>query len=132
VGRILFVTSFVNSGVGHLRHQERMEDYAKGAGMPFPLLAGWPAGLWLLAGSASIVLGAWGDIGALGLGLFVILAAGYFHRFWEVADPEQRHAQRMNFTRNATYLGAALALFAVFASAGPNLPLTLTGPLFEL
>ena len=109
-----------------------MEGYAKRSGMPFPLLAGWPAGLWLLAGSASIVLGAWGDIGALMLGLFVILAAGYFHRLWEVEDPEQRHAQRMNFTRNATYLGAALALFAVFAAAGPSLPLTLTDAVFRL
>ena len=100
--------------------------------MPFPLLAGWPAGLWLLAGSASIVLGAWGDLGSLMLGLFVILAGGYFHRFWEVADPQQRHTQRMNFTRNVTYLGASLALFAVFASVGPALPLTLTGPVFEV
>ena len=132
LGRILFVALFVNSAVGHLTKGKAMRGYAEHMGMPMPALAAWPAGVWLLAGSLSIVLGVWADMGALMLAIFVVLAAAWFHRFWQLEDPDQRNTQKGNFLRNATLLGAALALFAFFSTVGHDLPLTLTDPLLDL
>ena len=132
LGRILFVAMFVNSAVGHLTKGETMKGYAGHMGLPAPALAAWPSGVWLLAGSLSIVLGAWADVGALMLAVFVVLAAAWFHRFWQVDDADQRDAQKLNFFRNATLLGAALVLFALFTTVGHDLALTLTDPLIDL
>src|SRR5437879_6444220 len=82
--RVLYSIFFVRSGWGHLTKRDAMITTAENAGFPFPSLAGWPSGVWLFAGSASIVLGIWPDIGALMLGLFVVPAAVYFHRFWTI------------------------------------------------
>ncbi|MFL5813875.1 MAG: hypothetical protein ACJ763_09885, partial [Bdellovibrionia bacterium] len=44
----------------------------------------------LLAGGISVALGIWADIGTLLIAAFVLPAALYFHRFWEVEEPNQR------------------------------------------
>jgi putative oxidoreductase len=106
--------------------------YARQARFPLPVLAQWPSALALVAGSASIILGVWADLGALLLGAFALVAALGFHRFWELQDPEQRRTQRQNFWRNVTFLGASLALFAFFTTFGHDLPLTVTDPLIDL
>jgi hypothetical protein len=38
-----------------------MEGYAKQMNFPLAAIAGWPTGLWLIAGSLSIALGVWPD-----------------------------------------------------------------------
>jgi putative oxidoreductase len=132
VGRLFFVVFFLNSTIFHLTKGQMAIGFAKHVSFPMPFLAGWPSGVWLLTGSLAIVLGVWADVGALMLGLFVILAAAGFHRYWEIEDQEQRQAQKANFLRNATYLGACLIIFAFFASFGQDIPLTITDPLFDL
>lgn len=132
VGRILFVVFFLNSTIFHLTKGEMAIGFAKHMAFPLPFLAAWPSGAWLLAGSLSIVFGLWADVGALMLGLFVILAAAWFHRFWEIEDQDQRQTQKSNFVRNATFLGGSLIIFAFFTTFGHGLPLTLTDPLFDL
>ncbi len=132
VGRVLYSVFFVRSGVGHVRRQQAMGDYARSAAFPAPFLAGWPAGVWLLAASLSIALGIWPDLGSLMIAVFVVLAGLYFHRFWRIEDPTQRQAQAGNFFRNVALLGASLAMFGFFASAGEGLRFTITGPLFNL
>src|SRR6266498_1410554 len=65
-GRVLFASFFgAVAGVGHIRRSDQMEGYSKGVGFPVPFIAGWPTGLWLIAGAVSIALGIWPDIGAL-------------------------------------------------------------------
>lgn len=132
VGRILFAAIFMNSVPFHSVQGQMAIGYAKQVGFPVPALAGWPSAVALLAGSASIILGVWADLGALLLGAFVLLAALGFHRFWVLHDPEQRRTQKLNFWRNVTFLGACLALFAFFTTFGHDLPLTITDPLIDL
>lgn len=97
-GRILFAIFFVPlSGVGHIRRGTMMIGYAKSTGMPLPSLAGWPSGVWLIAGGVSVAAGLWADLGALMLGLFVTLAALQFHRFWAIEDESQRSTQKQSF-----------------------------------
>jgi putative oxidoreductase len=131
-GRILFVALFVYSARGHFASGPAMVAHARAAGVPLPGLAAWPTAVWLLAGSASIVLGVVADVGALMLAVFVVPAAVYLHRFWKFDDPQQRRQQEMSFVRNLTLLGACLCLFAFFASIGHELDLTVTEPLFDL
>lgn len=131
IGRVLFSIFFVRSGWGHLKNGPGMVAHAKKSGLPLPYLAAWPSGLWLLAGSASVALGVWPDIGALMLGVFVIPAALYFHRFWTFDDSAQRQAQAASFYRNVQIFGASLVMFGLFAWAGPSLRFTLTAPLVK-
>lgn len=132
VGRVLFSVFFIRSGIGHVRRQQAMGDYARSAAFPAPYLAGWPAGVWLLAASLSIVLGIWPDLGSAMVAVFVVLAGLYFHRFWRLEDAAQRQMQGGNFFRNVALLGASLMMFGFFASAGEGLRFTITGPLFDL
>jgi putative oxidoreductase len=131
-GRVLFVLFYVNSSIFHLAYGGMASGFAQSAAFPLPYLATWPSGLWLIAGSISIAFGIWADVGALMLGFFALIAAAWFHRFWEIEDQQQRQMQRGNFWRNATFIGGCLIIFAFFATFGHDLPLTITDPLFDL
>ena len=109
---------FIRSGIAHVRKHEGMKGYAGSAGLPLPGVGGWPAGVWLLAGAASIALGIWADLGSLMIALFLVLAALYFHRFWTIRDDEQRLTQASSFYRNVALLGASLAPWGFFVAAG--------------
>lgn len=63
---------------------------------------------------------------------FVIPAAWFFHAFWKVDDAGQRQTQQQAFLRNVALFGAALALFAVFASIDHGLRYAVTGSLIHL
>ena len=132
IGRVLFAYFFgAVAGVGHIRRSKMMEGYAKSAGFPVPAIAGWPTGLWLVAGAASIALGIWPDLGAVMIAVFLIPAALFFHAFWKLEDPQQKQPQTMYFWRNMIGLGACAIMFATFVALGPALRFTVTAPLFN-
>ena len=108
-----------------------MVDYAGSAKFPVPSIAGWPSGAWLIVGSVSVAAGLWPDIGTLMIAAFVVPAAWWFHRFWEVGDPMQKQTTQILFFRNLTFLGAAIGLFGLFVSVGDGLRFAVTGPLFS-
>lgn len=129
-GRILFVALFAFAARGHVLNHAR---YVEGSGpkLPLPVLAGWPAGAWLLIADASIVAGIWPDIGSLMIALFLVPAAVLFHPFWTVTDAAARRTHESSFYRDVTLLGAALALFALFTAVG-HVPFAVTGPALSL
>jgi putative oxidoreductase len=132
VGRILFSIYFVFTGLGfHVAKSEMAEQYARSQGFPGAAVAGWPTGLWMAAGALSVALGIWPDVGLLMIGLFVTVAAVFFHRFWEVDDPMQKQTQQGFFFRNVIALGGALAMLAFLATLGPGVPYTITEPLLS-
>jgi putative oxidoreductase len=130
IGRVLFVALFVSAARGHIKNHPR---YVEGSGkkLPFPILAGWPAGVFLMIASVSIVAGIWADIGSLMIAAFLIPAAVLFHPFWSQTDPVARRTHEASFYRDMSLLGAALALFALFAATG-HVPFAVTGPAFNL
>jgi putative oxidoreductase len=132
VGRVLFAVFFANAAYGHIKKHAMMTGYAKQTGLAVPVVAGWPAGVWLGAAAVSVAVGIWADLGALMIGAFVIPAAWFFHAFWKIEDPTQRQTQQQSFLRNVAFLGAALALFAVVASIDHGLRFAVTGSLFRL
>ena len=133
IGRLLFGSYFVFVGVGfHVGKTKMAEGYAGSTGFPVPAIAGWPTGVWMAAGGLSVMLGIWPDIGALMIAAFAIVAAAYFHRFWELDDPMQMQTQQQLFGRNVIIVGACLVMFGFFTSAGDALRYAITGPAFDL
>ena len=132
-GRILIALFFgVVAGImGHIRQSPGMVGYARAMRFPIPPIGGWPTGLWLVAASVSVGLGIWGDIGALMIAAFLIPAAAWFHRFWELEDETQKMMQTGFFFRNVIGVGASLIVFGLFAGLGDALPFTLTDPVFS-
>src|SRR5919106_1900928 len=132
-GRIIIALFFggMAAVMGHIMRSKQMEDYARSMRFPIPAIAGWPTGLWLLAASVSVGFGIWGDLGALMIAAFLVPAAAWFHRFWEVEDEMQQMMQTGFFFRNGIGLAGSLILFGIFAGLGDALPFTLTDPLFS-
>jgi putative oxidoreductase len=131
-GRVLFAVFFANSAYGHFKRHTMMTGYAKQAGVPVPVVAGWPAGAWLAAAAVSVAVGIWADLGVLMIAAFLVPTTWFLHAFWRFEDPTQRQTQRQSFLRNVAFLGAALALFAVFASIDHGLRFAVTGSLVHL
>jgi putative oxidoreductase len=134
IGRILFVIFplYVSGYSFHLKQPKAAEGYAQSVGFPYPPVAGTPAGIWLVVASISVALGIFPDIGALMFAAFVIAAAWYFHRFWEIEEPNQKQAQTMFFYRNVIMLGASLIMFGFFAAVDEGLRFAVTGSLIDL
>lgn len=129
-GRILFAGMFAYAARGHIVNHAR---YVEGSGpkLPIPYLAGWPTGVLFLVADLSIVVGVWPDSGTLLLVAFLVPAGLLFHPYWTFTDATARRTQEGSFYRDVSLLGAALALFALFATIG-HLPFALTGSLINL
>ncbi|HCA88491.1 MAG TPA: DoxX family protein [Streptomyces sp.] len=132
IGRILFATLFLGSAMGHLAKTDAMAGYAVSKGVPSAKAMTMGSGVLLLVCGLSVLLGIWPDLGALLLLLFLIPTAVLMHAFWKESDPGARQGEQVHFQKDIALSGAALMLFALFAYAGDDLGLTITGPLFDL
>ena len=111
IGRILFASMFINSGIAHLTKLTTMSQYAASQKLPAPKLAVALSGLMILAGGLSILLGVAPQAGALLLVLFLIPTAFLMHRFWGVQDQMMAANQMAHFMKNVTLAGAALLIY---------------------
>jgi putative oxidoreductase len=135
-GRVLFGVAFLASGIGHLTKREMLAGYMRSSAAgpavlqrlaePAVLLTGG----MLVAGSVMVVAGIYADLGALLLAVFLMPTTPWMHGFWKLTDPMQRQQQQA-FLRSVTYLGAALFLFAFFATSGEDLAFTVTQTLWD-
>lgn len=133
VGRVLFAAYFAYYGLGHFRGSRNFIEGTRARGrLPVPILAGWPAGVWLWAGALSLALGIWPDIGVSMIALFVALTIVFVHDFWNLDEEGGREAQRQLFLRNGAYVAASVAMFGMFAGLGERLPFVLVPPLLTL
>ncbi|MGP3968123.1 DoxX family protein [Streptomyces sp. 6N223] len=132
IGRILFAALFLNSAIGHLTQSKAMAGYAGSKGVPAPQATVLASGVLLLAGSLSVLLGVWADLGALLLVIFLVPTALFVHNFWTLSDTEARQGDMVHFLKDIALAGAALMLMALFSFADDDLGLTITGPLFDI
>jgi putative oxidoreductase len=132
--RILFVIVFLLSGLfGHLGPGRPMlTQFAAARKIPSPGFLVPFSGLWIVIGSLSVLLGIYGDLGALMIALFVIATALFMHAFWRESDEQAKMQEQVQFNKDLGLAGGALALFVVFAALGEELGLTITESLFEL
>ncbi len=128
IGRILFAGIFVISGATiHLLKWRDGVAYARMKNVPAPELLVPASGVMAVVGGLLVALGLWADLGALLLAAFVFPVAFGMHAFWKVADPMERMMEQVQFIKDVSLGGAALALFALFQQFGGDIGLTL-GP----
>ncbi|WP_109508625.1 DoxX family protein [Nocardioides speluncae] len=127
IARILFAALFLGSAFAHLTQTEAMAGYAGSKGVPQPKLATQAAGVLMLVGALSVLLGVWGDLGSLFLVAFLAPTAVIMHNFWKETDATNKEMEMVQFLKDVALAGAALAFFVVFR-ADPDL--TITSSLF--
>ena len=132
IGRILFVAVFISGAVGHLKSPDAMAAYAEAKGIKPGKLAVYASAVWMLVGSLLVLLGAWADLGALMLAVFVLPTAFLMHGFWKETDAATKANEMLHFHKDLSLGGAALALFGLFAAHGACVGLQLTKPLFDV
>jgi len=129
IARVLFVALFLGSSLGHLTKTDDMAGYAASRGVPMAKAATFGSGLLILVGGLSVLLGVWGDLGALLLVVFLLPTAVLMHAFWRETDPMAKQTEMVQFNKDLALAGAALTFFWAFSQ---NPGLTLTDSLFSL
>lgn len=130
IGRVLFAAVFVGGALGHFTQTAAMAAYTESKGIKPGKLAVLASGVWMLAGAILVALGAWADLGALMLAVFLLPTAALMHPFWREQDPQAKAAEQIHFNKDISLAGAALALFGLLVTAGAGAGLQLTGPFF--
>lgn len=128
--RILFSLIFLGAGIGHLAQPGATAGYAASRGVPAAGLLARISGVLIAAGGLGVILGVWMDMAALGLALYVLLAAFMVHHFWSDEEPVRTTEMSM-FMKNVSLAGAALLIFALSAS-GVDMGWELGARLFDL
>ena len=132
IGRILFGLLFVFSGLmAHLIGWRQGVQYARMYNVPMAELGVPLTGVMAVAGGAMVILGIWGDLGALLIAAFLLLITPLMHAFWKETDDQQKLLQQVNFNKNLALLGAALAAFYLWNQLQGDAGLSLTDPLFN-
>lgn len=129
IARVLFVALFLGSSLSHLTKTDDMAGYATSRGVPMARAATLASGVLILLGGLSVLLGVWGDLGALLLVVFLLPTAVMVHGFWRDTDPMTKYTEMVQFNKDLALAGGALAFFWVFSQ---NPGLTLTDSLFSL
>ncbi|MET0843572.1 MAG: DoxX family membrane protein [Mycetocola sp.] len=130
VGRILFCFIFLGGAAGHLTQTAMMAGIAEQKKVPAPRAVVLITGVLLVAAALMIIVGAWADLAALGLFLFLVPTAFVMHNFWAESDPQVAMLEQLHFLKDMSLAGACLIFFGLLNS-GPDLGLFLTGPLFS-
>jgi putative oxidoreductase len=113
LGRIIFGGFFTYNGANLLLSNASSAQYAAAKGVPMPEVAVAIAGMLILIGGLSVLLGLWPHVGAACIILFLAVITPVMHNFWAVTDPAQRLADMINFTKNVALLGGALMMLGV-------------------
>jgi putative oxidoreductase len=132
LGRILFGALFIGSGIGHFAEADSSAAHAATKNVPQPKNAVLLSGAAFLLGGLSIILGVFGDLGALAIILTLLPTTFLFHRFWEETDPMVKQVEMSHFMKNLSLTGGALVLFSFFAReySGDFLAYTMTDGFF--
>jgi putative oxidoreductase len=112
IGRLIVGAYYIYNGLNHFIKLGQLTEYAKFKGVPMPQLAIMGAGVLLLIGGITILLGKFPEIGVAALVLFFVPVTLMMHNFWAVGE-EMKMAEIINFTKNMALLGSALMFLAI-------------------
>ena len=130
IARVMLVQMFIMGGLlFHLGQRQSATEAAKSMGVPLATIGVPLTGVANIAGGLMVVLGVWGDVGALALAVNAFLFANFMHPFWKM-DAEVQEDETQHFLKDMTICAGLLVLFWVFNQVGGAAPLTLTDPLF--
>lgn len=115
LARILIGALFVTAGIRKVMFIAGTAGYLVKLGFPAAEAMAWLAVVIEIGGGLLLIVGWQTRMVAWLLGLFVIIATGAAHRFWEF-DAAQYNNQLNHFLKNAAILGGLLMI----ASHGPG------------
>lgn len=130
IARILFAFLFLGSAMAHLTQTDAMTAYADSRGVPMARISVVVTGVLIAVGAVLVLIGLWGDLGALLLVVFLVPTAVLMHGFWSETDPAAKQQEMVQFNKDMALAGAALAFFVVFSL--DEVGLTATDSLFGL
>lgn len=113
IGRLIFGGFFLYNGIHHLQERKSLGQYAKSKNVPLAEVAVATAGVALIAGGASILLGIKPKLGTAAIAGFLAGVSPVMHDFWRAEDPNQRMNDMINFSKNMALLGSAISLMGV-------------------
>lgn len=113
IGRLIFGGFFLYNGINHFLQRKALAQYAGSKNVPAAEAAVTLSGAALVAGGASILLGAKPKLGVAAIAGFLAGVSPVMHDFWSSEDPNQRQNEVVHFSKNMALLGAALALLGV-------------------
>jgi putative oxidoreductase len=132
IGRILFVMVFISAGsTVHLLKWREGVQYARMYNVPSAALGVPLTGVLAVVGGVFVLLGIWGDLGALMIAAFLALITPFMHAYWKEQDSMQRGNQMAHFNKNLAMLGGALILFYAWNQLQGDAGLSITDPLFN-
>jgi putative oxidoreductase len=113
VARVALGVIFVVSGYAKLTGLAAFSASLTARGVPAAAEFWGPVGASVeFVGGILIVLGLGTRYAALLMILFVIVATGISHRFWEFADPREFRTQQSQFFKNLSIIGGFVFLLA--------------------
>ena len=115
VGRIVLVVMFIISGLGKFADISGTAAMIASKNLPMPTVLAVAAALAEVAGGLLIVLGWQTRLVALGLLVYTLIAAYYFHAFWAMPDGAEQMDAMIHAMKNLSIAGAFLMLAAVGA-----------------
>ncbi len=110
-GRVLLSTIFLTSGLATLTDTGGAVGYMNTAGVPNAEVLVYVAGMAVLLGGLSLMLGLLARVGALGLFVMLIPVQYYFHAFWNM-DGQEAKTQLVQFMKNLAIMGGLLMVVA--------------------
>lgn len=113
IGRLIFGAFFVYNGLNHFLSYPMFVQYAAAKGVPAADVAVVVAGLLILFGGTSIVLGWRPELGITAIVMFLVAVSFPMHNFWSLTDPAARAAEMGNFMKNTALAGATLMFVAI-------------------
>ncbi|MCE5305628.1 DoxX family protein [bacterium] len=114
IARVLFSILFIMSSIGHFTQRKSMAEYSKSKGVIAPDIAVIVTGLMLLLGGLSVLLGAYVQIGALLLVIFLVPTAFIMHNFWAIKDPMMKQNEQIHFMQDLALGGAAFLIWYLY------------------
>ena len=116
IGRIILVSIFVFSGTVKLLDVSGTASHIAAKGLPAPEILAIATGVFEVVCGTMVAVGWKTKHAAIALAIFTIVAAYFFHDFWNVAPGSERIAQMLNAFKNFSMMGGLL--FVGFAGAG--------------
>ena len=113
VGRVLVGCFWLYNALKHFTNVDRLARAAAAHGVPAPELFVVFAGVLLLVGGLSFVLGLFPRIGMVAVVMFLLPVTLIMHAFWADNDAATRGANLVRFGSNLALLGSTLMFAAI-------------------
>jgi putative oxidoreductase len=113
IGRFLLGGYLLYNGINHFLNVRMMSQFAAMKGVPAPEAAVMGAGVLLLVGGVSFLLGLYPKVGIAAMVLFFIGVTPMMHNFWAATTPQQQMGDMAHFMKNFGLMGATMMLAAI-------------------